>query len=129
MANCHPTRSPPTFIILGGLVLIDGLDRRRFGEVSNAPHIRIDGVLDRVPTPGVLKGNQILESGIALAPGVGDIAVHMSVRYLDSSVKLTAQESRLPVRDRVEWRPWWGLGLCDRASKQDKCRARLRRGR
>ena len=105
------TRSLPTLTVLHGLVPIDALGRRRLGEPRSAPHIRIDGVLDRLRTPGVLEGSHGAESGVALTPGKGDIAVHMPARHFDSAVKLTTKESRLSVHDRVEWRPWWDAGV------------------
>ena len=90
---------------------MDGLSRRRSGEVGNTPHIRIEGVLGRFPTPDVLEGNRAFDSDVALTPGEGDIAVHIPARHFDSGVKLIAQEPRLSVHDRVEWRPWWGTGV------------------
>ena len=55
----------------------------------------------------MLEGNETLEVGVGLTPGEGDIAMEVSARYLDSGVKIIAQESRLAVRYRVEWRSRW----------------------
>ena len=55
----------------------------------------------------MLESNDALEVGVGLAPGEGDIAMEVSARYLDSGVKIIAQESRLAVRYRVEWRSRW----------------------
>ena len=104
-------RSPPTFTVLEGLVPIDGLDRRRFGEVGNTPHVRIDGVLNRFPAPEVLESNVAFELGVSKTPGVGNIAFYMPAWYFDSAVKLTTQESHFTVHGRGEWRPWWGTGI------------------
>ena len=105
------TRSPPTFPVLYGLVPIDALDRRGLGEISRAPHIRIDRVLDWFPTPGVLDGNLGCEPRVAFTPGEADIADHMSARHFETAVKPSAQESRFPLHDRIEWRPWRETGV------------------
>lgn len=105
------TRSPLTFAVLHCLVPVNALGRRRLGEPTSAPHIRIDGVLDRLRTPGVLDGSHGIEPWVALTPGEGDIAGHVPARHFDSAVKITAQESCLSVHNRVEWRPWWDTGV------------------
>ena len=38
-------------------------------------------------------------------PGEADIVVRVSARHFDSAVELTAQESRFPIHDQIEWRP------------------------
>ena len=53
----------------------------------------------------MLEGNDAREFGVALTPGEADTATEISARYLDSGVKIIAQESRLAVRDWGEWRP------------------------
>jgi len=108
------TKSQPTFTVLGSLVPVDALDRRCFGEVSDTPHIRIDGVLKRVLAPDVLEASRTSEPVVSQTPGEGDIAVHISAWYFDSGVKLIAQESRLSIQNRVEWRAWRGARVMNR---------------
>jgi len=110
VVSCHlvrllkSTRSLLTFTVLEGLVPLNSLDRRLFGEESNTPHVRIDGVLHRFPTPEVLEGSLAFEVGVFQTPGVGDVAFKMPARDFDSAVKLSAQESNLSVHDRGERR-------------------------
>ena len=114
MVSCYPvklTRSLPTFTVLHSLVPVNALSRRSLGEPRSTPHIRINGVLDRLRAPRVLEGGHGSEILVAQTPGEGDVPVHMSARHFDSAVELTAQESRFPVHDRVEWCPWWDAGV------------------
>jgi len=119
VVSCDPvrslksTRSPPTFTVLEGLIPLNSLDRRLFGEESNTPHVRIDGMLHRLLTPEVLEGSLACEFGVFQTPGVGDIAFKVPARYFDPAVKLSAQESHLSVHDRGEWRSRSGTGVVE----------------
>ena len=107
-------KSQLTFAVLNSLVPVDALDRRCFGEVSDTPHIRIDGILHRARAPDMLEASRTEEPVVSQTPGEGDIAAYISARDFDSGVKLIAQESRLSIQNRGEWRAWWGAGVMNR---------------
>ena len=83
-------RSSLTYAILEGLVPVDTLDRRSFGEPSNTPRVVINGRLDSGETPDVLLGAQTRESAVGQTPGVTGRAGELSAWDFDTGVNLAA---------------------------------------